>query len=170
MKQPELGRKIAELRKQLGYTQEDLALESGFNVRTIQRIENGDVEPRPKNLKILADILGFDLNSIPAESNIGWFIILHLSSFFPTVILPVALWIWKRDEIHGFDKHCRDVINFQLSMFIFLMIAGITVLLVVGLFAAVALGFYIQIITIINVVKVAAGSDYRYPLSMEFIK
>ncbi len=39
MKQPELGRKIVELRKQKGMTQEDLALDSGFNVRTIQRIE-----------------------------------------------------------------------------------------------------------------------------------
>jgi transcriptional regulator with XRE-family HTH domain len=41
MNQPELGLKIAELRKAKGVTQEELALNCNINVRTIQRIETG---------------------------------------------------------------------------------------------------------------------------------
>jgi len=46
MKQPELGLKIAELRKAKSITQEELALKCNINVRTIQRIETGAVTPR----------------------------------------------------------------------------------------------------------------------------
>jgi transcriptional regulator with XRE-family HTH domain len=35
MKQPEIGQKIAELRKQHGFTQEDLAYKSNLNVRSV---------------------------------------------------------------------------------------------------------------------------------------
>lgn len=38
MKQPELGKKISELRKAKGLTQEELVEKCNLNVRTIQRI------------------------------------------------------------------------------------------------------------------------------------
>jgi transcriptional regulator with XRE-family HTH domain len=41
MKQPELGQKILKLRKQKGFTQEELVAQCNINVRTIQRIEAG---------------------------------------------------------------------------------------------------------------------------------
>jgi transcriptional regulator with XRE-family HTH domain len=43
MKQPELGRKIAELRKAKGLTQEELVEKCNIRVRTLQRIESGEV-------------------------------------------------------------------------------------------------------------------------------
>jgi transcriptional regulator with XRE-family HTH domain len=44
MKQPDLGKKILELRKQKGLTQEELVELCNINVRTIQRIENNEDE------------------------------------------------------------------------------------------------------------------------------
>jgi len=46
MRQPELGKKIVELRKAKGLTQEELVAECNLNVRTLQRIESGVVMPR----------------------------------------------------------------------------------------------------------------------------
>ena len=43
MNQPELGRKIVELRKAKGLTQEELVEICNLNVRTLQRIESGEV-------------------------------------------------------------------------------------------------------------------------------
>jgi len=60
MKQPELGRKILELRKQKGLTQEELVALCNINVRTIQRIEAGDVNPRSYTVKIILEVLGAD--------------------------------------------------------------------------------------------------------------
>ena len=64
MKQPELGRKILELRKQKGFTQEELVDQCNINVRTIQRIEAGEVTPRSFTLKTILNALGEDLENL----------------------------------------------------------------------------------------------------------
>jgi transcriptional regulator with XRE-family HTH domain len=46
MKQPDLGKRIAELRKAKGLTQEELVQKCHLSVRTLQRIESGEVTPR----------------------------------------------------------------------------------------------------------------------------
>jgi transcriptional regulator with XRE-family HTH domain len=60
MKQPELGQKILKLRKQKGFTQEELVAQCNINVRTIQRIEAGEVNPRSYTVKIILEVLGAD--------------------------------------------------------------------------------------------------------------
>ena len=77
MKQPQLGQKILELKKQKGFTQEELVAQCNINVRKIQRIEAGEVTPRSYTVKIILEVLGEDLKEIQKEestekSNIFW--------------------------------------------------------------------------------------------------
>jgi transcriptional regulator with XRE-family HTH domain len=58
MQQPELGRRLAALRKERNLTQEELVEKSHVSVRTIQRIEAGEVLPRMSTVKILLEALG----------------------------------------------------------------------------------------------------------------
>ena len=62
MKQPELGKKIAELRKAKSLTQEELVEKCKLNVRTLQRIETGMVTPRSYTLKTIFAALEFTIN------------------------------------------------------------------------------------------------------------
>lgn len=64
MKQPELGRKISELRKAKGMTQEDLVEKCNISVRTIQRIETGEVMPRSYTIKTILAALDYDLGKV----------------------------------------------------------------------------------------------------------
>ncbi|WP_373494786.1 helix-turn-helix domain-containing protein [Aquiflexum sp.] len=64
MKQPELGKKILELRKAKGLTQEELVELCNINVRTIQRIESGEVTPRSYTIKSILEVLGYDFKEI----------------------------------------------------------------------------------------------------------
>ena len=92
MKQPELGRKILELRKQKGFTQEELVEQCNINVRTIQRIEAGEVTPRSFTLKTILNVLGEDLENLQ-ESEPSEFDDLNLKEIaFPTFYLKLA-WI-----------------------------------------------------------------------------
>ena len=61
MKQPELGKKIAELRKAKGLTQEELVEKCNINVRTLQRIEVGEATPRSYTIKIIFAALDFNI-------------------------------------------------------------------------------------------------------------
>ena len=64
MKQPELGRKISELRNAKGLTQEELVEKCNISVRTIQRIEAGEVTPRIYTTKTILAALDYDLSKI----------------------------------------------------------------------------------------------------------
>ena len=63
MKQPELGKRILELRKSKGFTQEELVEKCNINVRTIQRIEAGEVSPRNFTLRTILEALGVDADA-----------------------------------------------------------------------------------------------------------
>jgi transcriptional regulator with XRE-family HTH domain len=64
MKQPELGKKLTELRKAKGLTQEELVEKCNINVRTIQRIEAGEVTPRSFTVKVILAAMDYTLNDI----------------------------------------------------------------------------------------------------------
>jgi transcriptional regulator with XRE-family HTH domain len=63
MKQPELGKRILELRKSKGFTQEELVEKCNINVRTIQRIEAGEVSPRNFTIRTILEALGVDVDA-----------------------------------------------------------------------------------------------------------
>ncbi|WP_245553412.1 helix-turn-helix domain-containing protein [Echinicola vietnamensis] len=57
MKQPELGKLIQQHRLSKGMTQEELVERCNINVRTIQRIEAGEVTPRAFTVKTIMEVL-----------------------------------------------------------------------------------------------------------------
>lgn len=62
MKQPELGNKISAIRNQKGITQKELSEAGNIDIRTLQRIESGEVTPRLSTLKLIAGALSTDFN------------------------------------------------------------------------------------------------------------
>jgi len=63
MNQPELGKKIAELRKLKGLTQEELVDRCNLSIRTLQRIEYGEVTPRAYTLKLIFEALEYSIDN-----------------------------------------------------------------------------------------------------------
>ncbi|MDC0496984.1 helix-turn-helix domain-containing protein [Flavobacteriaceae bacterium] len=83
MKQPLLGKKITELRKQKGLTQEELVERCNVTVRTIQRIESGETTPRIYTIKTILNALGLDYEKVfEREYNEGRFD--KILRFFPS--------------------------------------------------------------------------------------
>lgn len=60
MEKQEFGRKLFEVRKAKGLTQEEVAEKCKITTRTIQRIESGLVEPRAYTIKIISETIGFE--------------------------------------------------------------------------------------------------------------
>ena len=56
----DLGEKIKGARSAKGMTQKELADKTGLSERTIQRIENHEVEPSGYSLSKISDVLEFD--------------------------------------------------------------------------------------------------------------
>ena len=104
----EIGKKIKELRKKKGLSQEELAESSQVNLRTIQRIENNESEPRGKTLNLICEVLGINVEDIldyGLKTDKNYLIIFHLSviAFLAipvgNIILPLILWLTKKDKV-----------------------------------------------------------------------
>lgn len=118
-----IGQKIAEIRKQKGFSQEELAENSKVSLRTIQRIEKDETDPRGATLKAICDVLGINIEDILDYGKVEdktYLIFLHLSvlSFcvipFGNLILPIILWLNKRDKIIDVNIHGTNILNFQI--------------------------------------------------------
>jgi uncharacterized Tic20 family protein len=120
-----IAKKIVHYRKQKGMTQEALAEITGLNVRTVQRIEAGEVDPRLYTLKSIADALQVNLEELlpePTQHELNQLAVLHITPIgfflFPVignVLLPFIFWMMKREEINGINKHGKDILNGQLT-------------------------------------------------------
>lgn len=70
MRQPQLGQKILKLRQEKGLTQEELVERCHVSVRTIQRIEAGEVTPRNYTIKSILNALDYNFKQLNKENPI----------------------------------------------------------------------------------------------------
>ncbi|NPA37841.1 MAG: helix-turn-helix domain-containing protein [Chlorobi bacterium] len=124
MKNKELSEKIKMLRKRKGFSQEELSEESGLSLRTIQRIENGETDPRGDTLKRLAgalDVPAHEITDWAVKDDKGFLTILNLSAlsflFFPIlgILVPLIIWVSRKDKIKNINKVAGELLNFQIS-------------------------------------------------------
>ncbi len=119
-----LAIKVKDLRNRKGYSQEQLSEESKLSLRTIQRIEKGESVPRGDTLVKLTQALGVTPDDLLEWTNIedkGYLTLLNLSAITILVqplfgiIIPLVMWILKRDKIKLVDDTGRKLISFQIT-------------------------------------------------------
>ncbi len=85
------------------------------------------------------------------------------------VLAPLVLWLAKKDELPAIDKHGRKVLNFQISMMIYMAIAGILSVILIGIPILIVLGIVQLVYTIIGTVKASQGEDFKYPWTIDIL-
>lgn len=119
-----LSEKIESLRRRKGLTQEALADESSINLRTLQRIEAGETEPRGNTLRLIAQALDTPIEELLdftkiADTDFLQMMNLATLSFWViplgNLFLPLIFWVMKRDKIQGVYELGRRIINFQIT-------------------------------------------------------
>ena len=89
---------------------------------------------------------------------------------FPGHLLgPLIVWLVKRDDAPEIDAHGKEALNFQISMLIYNVIAGIFCLILIGFFFLAILWVLNAIFVIIASMEASDGKFYRYPMTIRFI-
>jgi uncharacterized Tic20 family protein/DNA-binding transcriptional regulator YiaG len=150
MKNKDLSKRVKELRIRKGFSQEELSEISGLGLRTIQRLENGETEPRGDSLRRLSNSLGVTPDEIldwTMQEDRSFLMGLNLSSLsfilFPLlgILVPLIMWISKKDKIKDINVISKDVLNFQITWTMLLF-----------------LGFIINIIILSHGIKVSGDA------------
>lgn len=103
-------------------------------------------------------------------------VLTHLSQLLDFVtgiggfIIPLIIWLINRDKILGMDEHGKAILNFRISMFIYILFCIPLVLFFgLGIFGIIVIAFFYLIFPIVNAVRASNEEPPNYPLSIRFL-
>ena len=114
----------------------------------------------------------------PTEKN--WAVAAHLASVAGwvgvpagNILAPLVVWLVKKDESEFVRGQAIESLNFQISMTIYAIVAGLVAFTIIGLVitipALIAIVVGDVIFTIIGAMQVSEGEPYRYPLTIRLL-
>ena len=113
-------------------------------------------------------------NVTAAEKQYAMFI--HLAQFAGVIvpglgwILPLVLWLVKKDTSAYIDANGKIVMNWIISCLIYGVGGFILTFLLIGIPVLIALGVCSLVFTIMGAIRANDGILWPYPLSIKFIK
>jgi len=113
-----------------------------------------------------------------SSSNVRmWNVLCHataLAGFFVPwaghILGPLIVWLAKRNDSPEIDQHGKESLNFQISMLIYNVIAGVLCLVLIGFVILAILHILNLVLVIIASIQASEGKLYRYPLAIRLIK
>ncbi|HZG37278.1 MAG TPA: DUF4870 domain-containing protein [Nodosilinea sp.] len=105
-----------------------------------------------------------------------WAMLAHLSALsgfvipLGNIVGPLVIWLIKRDEMSFVSDQGREALNFNISMTIYMMVAGVLIFVLIGIPLMIVLGIAWLVLTILAAVKANEGVAYRYPLTLRLVK
>lgn len=105
-----------------------------------------------------------------------WAMFCHLAGFaffipifIGQIIAPLILWLVKKDESSYIDDQGKEALNFQISITIYLAVAALFFLVLIGIPIFLALILYDIVMIIKAVNAVSKGEYFRYPYTIRLI-
>ena len=122
-------------------------------------------------------------HDLPGQETRKWAMLCHLGGLaslvlFPTanIILPLVIWLTKRDTDPYVDEQGREAVNFQISIFLYGALAtGLVFLLKFILIGYLFVWLPLLVViaqlggTIVGAIRAHDGENFRYPLILRFI-
>ena len=89
-----------------------------------------------------------------------------------SIIGPLIIWLLKKDQYPFVDDQGKEALNFQITMFIYGAVAGLLVLVCIGIVLLPAVIIADIVLIVLAAMKANEGYAYRYPypLIIRFIK
>jgi uncharacterized protein len=100
--------------------------------------------------------------------------IAHLSALAGLVIGlnwlgPLIVYLVKKDEHPFIADQSREALNFNLSVFIYIIISAILIIVVIGFVLLPVIAIAWLVLTIVAAVRANNGEAYRYPLTLRLV-
>lgn len=102
------------------------------------------------------------------EKNIA--LLCHIGTFFGGIIVPLVVWLLKKDDSEFVTHHAKESLNFQISLLIYVVVASVFMVIFIGIFMLVALSVLAIVFIILATVAAASGKYFSYPLTIRFLK
>ncbi len=94
----------------------------------------------------------------------------HASGIFFGLIVPLVVWLLKKDQSPYLADNAKEALNFQITVLIACFVSGALTVVLIGLLLLPLVILADVILCIIAAVKTNNGETYRYPFALRLIK
>lgn len=104
-----------------------------------------------------------------------WAMLAHISALsgfiipFGSILGPLIIWLIKRDEMSFVNDQAKEALNFNISMTIYAIVAGVLIFVAIGIVLLPVVLISWLVLTIMAAVKANEGVAYRYPLTLRLV-
>ena len=89
---------------------------------------------------------------------------------FGGFVVPLVLWLVKKDEVEGMDEHGKSIINFQITMFLLALISVPGIFLFgLGILSLIWVGVVSFVLPIVNAVRASNNEAPSLFMTIRFI-
>ncbi|TCC44676.1 DUF4870 domain-containing protein [Kribbella capetownensis] len=118
---------------------------------------------------------------LSASEERTWAMVAHIGVlvaawFAMGFLCPLVIWLIYRYRSDYVRQHALESLNFQLSLLIYTAVAVILILITFGLGVLIIVPLILigavaaLVVIVVATVAAAGGSEYRYPLTIRFVK
>lgn len=99
----------------------------------------------------------------------------HLSALsgflipFANIVAPLVVWQLKKDTMPFAAEQAKEALNFNITVTIAAVIAGVLTLVLIGLILLPIIGIAWLVFTIIAGIAASKGENYRYPFALRLV-
>jgi uncharacterized Tic20 family protein len=116
------------------------------------------------------------METVPRDARM-WGMLCHMSALVGLLgngigflVGPLVVWLIKREDHPFIDDQGKEALNFQITMFIAIIISALLVFVIIGIFLLPILGLLDVVFVIVAGINANTGQSYRYPFNIRFIK
>lgn len=113
----------------------------------------------------------------PSNEERNWAVFAHLGGFalyllgfaLGHILIPLVIWLLKREESEFIARNALEALNFQISVTLYSIVVGALCFVLIGfVLIPVLMGFHI-VFMIIASMKASQGETYRYPWTIRLL-
>lgn len=93
----------------------------------------------------------------------------HALTLIAGFLIPLIIYLLKRDESAFIRAHAKESLNFQLTLLIAYIIGFLLVFMIIGIILLPLIGLVQLILVVVATINAADGKLYRYPFCIRFI-
>jgi len=149
-------------------------LEKLANLREKGAITEEEFQFEKRKLMEREDTFSIDDKKFGMDND-SFNMLLHLSQFCSYIIpvlgiaVPLVLWLMNKDNDPLVDEHGRNILNWNLSAYLYLFCCGILIFIIIGAFL-IWIPIVLSIIfPIVGAIRAKEGKVWKYPLSIPFL-
>jgi len=99
-----------------------------------------------------------------------WAMLAHLSGILFYFLGPLVIWLVQKDQMPFVNDQAKEALNFQITLAIAFVAAGVLSFVGIGLILYPALLIANLVFCIMAGMKANEGTAYRYPVAIRLIK